>query len=963
VSKGIVSYLLLLLSVYNSIKGQQVSVFQSVTTSNGLPSNYVFAADEDENGFLWLGTDKGLAKYDGFRWQTFTINDGLPGNYVQNVFSTGKGGLWLGFSTKGLYYYDIGLGKCQLVAADNWGYHFQRNKNGDLFFYTNVNSDNKNTIGFVCEVANPAIAKKVFEIPRGKGNEYMMTDFANKIIYYNPSICTAGEINTFENWKKDTVNRTDRLTGVTTKINNDIFLGIGNLIIPHDIKLETKVNQHLSQKYYLGALYTDTCTWFWNEGDGIFNVSNNGFVQTFSEKQGLGTKLISNVHATHSGNLLISTLGNGLENMLPKGHARIDTENKPVKSLVQKNNMVYALLENYILKIDLADPTAVAKYYHTEKNIGAINIAEDDIVISTLSGFSVYTISNNALVKKKQENISSGVSSVMKQNNHFYVGTYGIGTYVYDVDLKRYERDLLTPPVAEKLIPFSNGYASLNYEDGVQLIYENKQRENISTKEGLPGNAVYDVHEYKDTFWISTANGVAAYTQGKVVKTFTNADGLKGSRCIYSFHDAKGGYWVLTDKYLNEKVGNKFNTLTSVSITNGDDDEAFSSIYNAYNNTLVIGSLKKIFLIQLDNIERTARATQPGLSHVFFDGIKVSDSFSFELPSDYKNVSFRFNPVDANPFAKSFIYYKLQGLEDNFVDLKDSLIISFPKLRAGKYKLFAKTTNADGVESGEKLLAIFSVAAPYWQRGWFILSCTLLAAMGLFWLYYLLRKRNERKKTAALLLEQTLTKERERISKDLHDHLGSAIVTMIAQTDNIESKLMNNNQQGALVKVKELSEQSRETVNVLRETIWAVQENSHSLEEFVLRTRNFLQRVLPQKNIEWNVEVNGQLKNKLTANQSLQLFRVIQEATQNIVKHAGAANANYFFNAFQNELAIEINDNGKGFDHKVSKSNNGLNNMQQRIAEISGKFEITSDKNGTAIKISLPLTIKPIQKK
>jgi signal transduction histidine kinase len=161
---------------------------------------------------------------------------------------------------------------------------------------------------------------------------------------------------------------------------------------------------------------------------------------------------------------------------------------------------------------------------------------------------------------------------------------------------------------------------------------------------------------------------------------------------------------------------------------------------------------------------------------------------------------------------------------------------------------------------------------------------------------------------------------------------------------------MNNKVPDALDKVKQLSEQSRETVNVLRETIWAVQENSHTLDEFVLRVRSFLQRVLPPKNIEWDVIVNGVVEKKLSANQSLQLFRIIQEATQNIIKHSEAVNASYTFNADNNLLQIVINDNGKSFDQSVEYASNGLKNMMQRMKELNGQFEIN---NGTGTTIIL----------
>lgn len=916
---------------------QQVSLFQNITTANGLPSNYVFAADEDENGFLWIGTDKGLTKYDGFRWQTFNMDNGLPGNYIRNVFCTGKGGIWLGISTKGTYYYDIATGKCSFIINDSWGYNDQRNKAGDLFFYNAFNGK-KAIIGNVLEVANPFVTKKVFELPVDQGNRFVMADFGSNTVYYNPAFCTADEVKIYYNWKKDTTDPALKLSGIVTKVTTGIYRSVGTFIFPKDIALEKKVNSTLAQPYYLSSLHDKGVTWYWNEADGLFNVDDKGNIKSYTDKEGLGTKIIHSAYQTKSGTLFISTLGGGLAFMLPQGFSSINTENKPVKSLAQKDDYIYALTDDVILQIDIRNPFNIKKYTHQEKNIQRIACLDNDIVISSMNGFSVYNIINNQLIKKTGHKNSAGISSVIKQGNMVYAGTYGTNVSVMNAAYRFIKGDVKTPAVSEKLIPLSQGYASINYEDGLQLNYSDHKTVPVSVKDGLPANAVYDVHEYKDTLWISTAKGVAAYTQGKVVQTFSFSNGIKGNRCIYSFHDKDGKYWVLTDKYLNAFDGKKFWALTAIAVSDGSNDVANSCLFNNSSNTLAVGSLKRIFFINPATVKLQSVSTTPALAAIRFDGNNADSNYSITLPSQYSNLLLSFKPVDANPFVKSFIYYKLQGYHDNFIELKDSLSISFPKLRAGKYKLFAKTINADGIESEEKYLAAISVDNPYWQKGWFLGLLAAAAAMGLYSISYFIRKRKQKKITALKLMEDRLTTERERISKDLHDHLGTAIVTMIAQTDNIESKLMNNNQQGALEKVKELSEQSRETVNVLRETIWAVQENSHTLDEFVLRTKNFLQRVLPQKNIEWNVLLQGDKNKTLTANESLQLFRIIQECTQNIIKHSRAGEAMFTFNQSATQLTITIADNGIGISNQSSKAGNGLTNMQQRAQSIGGNI-------------------------
>ncbi len=958
--QGILFIILFIIAMTTSGTAQQVSAFQAYTTKDGLPSNYVMSIDEDENGFLWIGTDKGLAKFDGFKWQVFTTDDGLPGNYIIKVICTGKSSIWLGVSNKGLYHYNMGTGKATLVKTGVAPYEHQTNNNGDLFFYTFDNKYNKT--GYFVNNEKPGKAQKIFAYNDSLANFTLAVDFKKQHLELiknkkNTKHSSPLFLQNYLDWKIDTTNFTIDYYDLLRKKNDSVYTNPNSIYLLKSKNGSKPIQVFNEHNEYLHILDRENGYYLWNEKSGLYVINKNGETEKhFTEKEGLTSTMITDVKQTKNNKLLLSTLGGGLLMKLPERNARISTD-RTVKSLVQRDKTIYAVSEGKLLLFNLENLTNVQEFILPEKNVQAVNVWGNDIYISTLSGYSVYNIVGSQLLRKETQYIGAGVSSVIKFGEKFYAGSYG--SHIWEQDGKyqnRYEGSPLTMAVCEKLLSFSNCFAALNYEDGVQLIYPNQKYIMLTTRDGLPANAVYDVHEYKDTLWISTAKGVAAYAKGKVVKTFTVVNGIKGNRCLYSFHDNNSGYWVVTDKYLNEFKNNEFVALSSAPIIEGKDDVVQSYIYNAETNALVTGSTKRIFITQLSGIKKELNNTIPALQLVQYDNKTVSNYHSFNLPTNFSDVAFTFKPIDANPFIKPEIYYKLQGNNETYILVADSLTIKFSKLRTGDYQLYAKSINADGAESKEVLLASFKVDAPYWQKGWFLILSVLATALGLYSISALYRKQKEKKQLAEKKLEESLSKERERISKDLHDHLGTSLVTIIAQTDNIENRLLNNQPKEALEKVQQLSDQSRETVNILRETIWAVQENSHSLEEFVLRTRNFLQRVLPQKNIEWDVKTEGEISGMLTANQSLQLFRIIQEATQNIVKHADATKSEFHFIANKKELKIFIADNGKGFNTNNQLAGNGLKNIKERIAEINGTYTMDSEVNrGTAIIILLPL--------
>ncbi len=954
--KGIVLYITVILGFCNLTMGQQVSLFQSITTKDRLPSNYVFDISADEHGFFWAGTDKGLAKYDGFKWQVYDMDDHLPGNYIKKVICNGKDGIWLGIATKGLYHYQISTGKITFVTSDVLDYQYLLNEAGDLFFYDNMASGNK--IAKFAKASEPAKVQTIFAYNDTVADYSLSVDFEKQQIELirnvNAKHLKKPFLQNYLQWKVDTTDYTITYSDLLRKENDSLYSNPNSIYLVKSKQELRPVPIFKGHNAYLFISQADFGYWIWDGKSGLYLVDKEGaIVKHYTEKDGLANLMVTDVEKAKNGSYLISTLGGGLFCKLPEGSATISANDKPVRGLAQLGNTVYATVENKLVTFDITNPNSLSSFALADRNIQGVDVWDHDIFITSLYGFSVYAINGNTLIKKDEQKIGAGISSVIQVNNKLYAGSFGNGVWAYDAAKRTVTDDAITLRVSEKLQPLSVGYAAYNYEDGLQLVNGNITIR-LTIKDGLPSNAVYHVHEYKDTIWISTAMGLAAYTNGKVVSTYSSAQGIKGSRCIFSFHDNRGKLWVLTDKHLNEWVGNRFNALVSIAVADGNDDMPYSCLYSLSTNTLVIGTLKKIISIQLDNIKRTETATQPMIAAVYCDGKSIGDNLSFTLPDNYQTVSFSFKPVDANPFVKSFIYYKLEGLDDKYAELKDSLTVSFAKLRAGRYKLLVKTINADGVESGEVQLASFSVDVPYWQKGWFIGLGIVAVALSLFTFYFYFRKRKERKIVAARLLEETLGKERERISKDLHDHLGTSLVTMIAQADNIENKLLNNQVSDALEKVQQLSDQSREIVNVLRETIWAVQENSHHLDEFVLRTRSFLQRVLPQKNIDWDVKVNGAVTQVLTANQSLQLFRIIQEATQNIVKHADATSACYVFSPTEKQLQITISDNGKGFVNTKQENSNGLKNMEERAIALNGAFTMECG-GGTTITINIPI--------
>lgn len=941
--------LLLFVNIVVIASAQKYSIYQNLTTSNGLPSNYIFAVCEDDNGFLWAGTDKGLCRFNGFSWQVWDKDNGLPGNYVSEIYADKRGGLIINISEKGFFSFDVATGKVQPLS-----YKALKIDNNGNIYYTQRSSTKNLFETFLLPAGKLTRPTMVFE---HDGNElyHIFPDAKTKQL-----ICVGKSRSPFQ------VNiQINNLWRVTTRTIPDyyhkIYFANDSVIVTNCFyyKFNNRGELLFSQRLfaddnsYANTSASSTGYYVTDIKTGYFHILNNGEKKFYGISSGLRSDYVNSIYEMHDGTVVFSTLGAGLQLKKHDYRKSFLTENRVVRSIVKSGAFWYVLAGEKVFKIH--ETTLVFDELGNVAN-SALHLfnAGDQLLVGSLRGISFYNI-NKPLQQSHFIPLNAGVSSILRQGKHFIASTYGTGLISFE-DRSARAAVLTTPMrIVEKIIPYSGGIAHLSYEDGLMLTDNNgSTRRRITQKDGLLSNSIQNIYESNDTLWIATKAGLNIFTNGNVVGTLSFDEGFKGTKVVYTFHDHKRQLWVLSDKYLHLLTGKKLKALTSHPLVSENDDIINTAHYDSTTRVLATGSSKNISFVYLDNIVANPVVSKPRLLTTLVDG-SVANLPGFKVPYHFKNIQFRFAPFAASPLSKSTLYFKLDGSEDAWHELKDSLSFSYTALRPGNYNLKAKIVNADGYESSEASLAQFTVSRPFWFRAWFII---LLIAFIVLITTLVVRQfeiTRRKKKDAELRIQQTLQHERERISKDLHDHLGSNLVTIVAQVDNIENKIDKKDFSEVSARVQNLSSQTREVMNVLRETIWAVQEDEHTLESFIIRIRTFLQRLYESTNVTWNLKVSDGHEIKLSPTQTLHLFRIIQEASQNIIKHSKATEVSYSFNSSIQTLQIIVSDNGIGLSGiQDSQTSNGFANMRQRVNELAGEISIGNDL-GTKIKVEIPL--------
>lgn len=202
--------------------------------------------------------------------------------------------------------------------------------------------------------------------------------------------------------------------------------------------------------------------------------------------------------------------------------------------------------------------------------------------------------------------------------------------------------------------------------------------------------------------------------------------------------------------------------------------------------------------------------------------------------------------------------------------------------------------------------------------------------------------------------EHRLAEQRISISRDLHDNIGSQLTLINSSLETIKYK-MENDKGVSKENISNVSGMAAEAISELRDTIWAMSSDAIKFEDVEARIKNFISNAKSStEKIDFEINFDESLSAKmLSSKQAMNIYRVIQEATNNAIKHSDCNQIKIkVSNEFQN-IILSVKDYGKGFNPAESKGN-GIKNMKHRILEFGGDFNILSSEKGTEIIAKIP---------
>jgi two-component system, NarL family, sensor kinase len=198
---------------------------------------------------------------------------------------------------------------------------------------------------------------------------------------------------------------------------------------------------------------------------------------------------------------------------------------------------------------------------------------------------------------------------------------------------------------------------------------------------------------------------------------------------------------------------------------------------------------------------------------------------------------------------------------------------------------------------------------------------------------------------------QAREEERDRIGREMHDDIGSALTTILYLSDDLKTKSKDSDSNIA----EKISSTASSIVDNMNEIIWSMNREYDTLDDLIAYTRQHVVEFLQNHSLKYDFDVPESIPAiPISGEQRRNIFLVIKECLHNIVKHSGATEVNISF-CFKEGLQACIHDNGKGFETTSGRRfGNGLKNMQQRMESIGGNLEI-DNKSGTTVKLFCPL--------
>jgi ligand-binding sensor domain-containing protein/signal transduction histidine kinase len=463
------------------------------------------------------------------------------------------------------------------------------------------------------------------------------------------------------------------------------------------------------------------------------------------------------------------------------------------------------------------------------------------------------------------------------------------------------------------------------------------------------------------TLWIGTAAGLAMLA-GDEIQVFQNAPESLHEPIFGIAEDKDGWLWIVTAGHVLQA---KRSSLVSGSLNQADVRE-----FGIENGLLGTEGVKRFRSVVTDspgqvwistnhglsvvNPVRVAMNSVPALIHieaVLADGMPLELKAAPRIPASKRRITFRYMGLSLNNSERVRYRYKLDGFDHGWSEPVTNVEATYGNLGAGSYTFHVMASNGDGLWNGSEAAIGFEVEPALWQTWWFRLGCVLTVGLTTLLIY---RARMRRVTELLRVRFEERLAERTRIAHELHDTLLQGLLSMSMHLHVAIDQLPEDSPARATMnRIMELMgpviQDGRNTIRGLRSSIQSANDLVTSFSRIPLE--------LGDKGVNFRVIVEGMSVPLRPAIRD-EVYRIGREALVNAFRHSRARNINLHLEYATDHLRIFVEDDGCGIDSQVLHSGRdghwGLSGMRERAENIGGKLRIMSRLGGgTEVELRL----------
>lgn len=478
------------------------------------------------------------------------------------------------------------------------------------------------------------------------------------------------------------------------------------------------------------------------------------------------------------------------------------------------------------------------------------------------------------------------------------------------------------------------------------------------------GRSIYQQDD--NTFWLATyGGGIARWNKAEnEITNFRTNDGLANNSTYGIVADEDDRFiWISTNNGLS-RLDTETLTFTNFTVADGLQNNEFNTgaYHQKGNGLLFFGGVNGFNVINTRELGLNAEPPPIYITDIrlFNEPLKDDTTSVYQKEIHLKHnenfLSFEFAALDySQPLAVQYAH-KMEGVDEDWVMTGNRNFADYPGLIPGEYTLKVQASNGAGVWNDEGVSLRVVIHPPWWATWWFrLISVTFIIIMFVSVIRYL-AQRSLKEQIRKMEIENRLRNERERISRDLHDHVGAQLANIMSGLSLVDKYNEFDEKKKAEELVSSLRGDAQITIKQLRETIWALNQSELTVAKFVEHMKLYF-KTQSALNATLAVSVHNEANDEaqLSSAQALNLFRIIQEAAQNTLKYAEATSLSIHFNQKGKKMKLCIKDNGtfKG-DSNSFNGGYGLKNMRKRAKDINANIELDT-KLGTEIRISFNL--------